>query len=452
MLVDQNYSASDMYKIQDKTAPAAPFAATMNDSIEDGGLDLAWSTVYDAFGVDHYDLAVYDASGKTLLKEFTADATDTGLLHLTQNDLTNGNYLFQVRAVDCAGNAGKYSALTAFTYDVIRPEFDIDSVECKVANGSATFTWDSMSDNLKAGKYSIMIQRDGVIEVAQETTDTSFVWNNIPSYGTFSYTIRAFDADGNESASVKDGSFIFEKPVAATYYSQNASVSGTVGAGYAADIWKVDFNTPSADGEYAAAEVDISLRVFTEESAGVDLIIRDKNGIRLSTVSVDSSWDGTFYWNEEKSMNNYYTVEVVPHDDSEKTAYALSINKTEYEDSNILDNTFEQARDNANYRVVLTDDAEQQIIEDEWLGFSDECDFRQIMVDQVAQDKVYTFEANIAGLNMTLWQDYNGVLLAIAQGENSIDDVSLKSSATYYLEIDSMGAKSVNYGVLASCG
>ena len=121
-------------------------------------------------------------------------------------------------------------------------------------------------------------------------------------------------------------------------------------------------------------------------------------------------------------------------------------------DSNILDNTFEQARDNANYRVVLTDDAEQQIIEDEWLGFSDECDFRQIMVDQVAQDKVYTFEANIAGLNMTLWQDYNGVLLAIAQGENSIDDVSLKSSATYYLEIDSMGAKSVNYGVLASCG
>lgn len=451
-LVAWNYSDSDMYRITDKTAPAAPSAATMNDSIEDGGLDLAWSTVDDAFGVDHYDLAVYDASGKTLLKEFTADATDSGLLHLTQNDLTNGNYLFQVRAVDCAGNAGKYSALTAFTYDVIRPEFDIDSVECKVANGSATFTWDSMSDNLKAGKYSIMIQRGGMIEVAQETTDTSFVWNNIPSYGTFSYTIRAFDADGNESASVKDGSFIFEKPVEATYYSQNASVSGTVGAGYAADIWKVDFNTPSADGEYAAAEVNISLRVFTEESAGVDLIIRDKNGIRLSTVSVDSSWDGTFYWNEEKSMNNYYTVEVVPHDDSEKTAYALSINKTEYEDSNILDNTFEQARDNADYRVALTGDAGQQIIENEWLGFSDECDFRQITVEQVAQDKVYTFEASIAGLNMTLWQEYSsGVLLAIAQGENSIADVSLQYGATYYLEIDSMGAKSVNYGVLASC-
>lgn len=448
-LVAWNYSDSDMYRITDKTAPSAPGVLTAIDSIDDGKLNLAWSAVYDAFGMDHYDLAMYDASGKTLLKEITADAKGNGLLQLDQNDLMNGNYQYKIRGVDCAGNVGKYSALTAFTYDVVRPEFDIDSVECKVANGSATFTWDSMTDNLEAGKYSIEIKRDDMIQVAQETTDTSFVWNNIQSDGTFTYTIRAFDADGNESASAKNGSFVFEKPKETVYQAEDASVSGTIGSGYAADIWKVEFITQSVDGEYAAAEVNISLRVFTEESAGVDLIIRDKNGIRLSTVSVDSSWDGTFYWNEEKSMNNYYTVEVVPHDDSEKTAYALSINKTEYEDSNILDNTFEQARDSADYRVALTGNAEQQIIENEWLGFSDECDFRQLTV---TQDKVYTFEAkSIDGLNMTLWQEYSGVLLAIAQGENSIDDVSLKNGATYYLEINSMGAKSVNYGVLASC-
>ena len=149
-------------------------------------------------------------------------------------------------------------------------------------------------------------------------------------------------------------------------------------------------------------------------------------------------------------MNNYYTVEVVPHDDSEKTAYALSVQQENYLKSNLRDNAFEQARANADYRVALTGDAERQIIEDEWLGFSDECDFRQITVNQTGNYSLAITDS-MADLNMTLWQEYNGVLLAIAQGENSIADVSLQYAATYYLEIDSMGAKSVNYGVLASC-
>lgn len=450
-LVDPLNDDSD-HIITDNTAPAAPDALAVADSVEDGKLNLAWGAVADVFGVDRYEVAVYDAAGTELLKTFSAEAADVGLLQLTQNDLDNGDYQFAVRAIDCAGNVSEYSSLFAFTYDVVRPEFDPDSVVCSVSDGSASFTWDGMTDNLAAGKYSILIQRGGIVEVNKEITGTSFVWDNISYYGSYNYTIIAYDAHGNASSSVKSGNFEIKDSYTVNY--KWAPVSGIVGGGHGTNTYELLLNGSSADGKYAAAAVTLKVQVL-EGQSGVDVFIRDSNGVCIDTVSVGagSQWSKQYYWNEGKSMSAAYTVEIVSNDPSVNTGYVFSADRRDYTESNVNDNSFAQARDTAMYRIAL-DSSSGKIIDNEWLGYSDECDFRQITV---AQDGIFSFDitGNTAPLNATLWQELNGQLMAVAQGTTSLDNVTLSYGETYYLEIENPGASDVinsNYSVLVSAG
>ncbi|MBR2426464.1 MAG: hypothetical protein IKB16_06965 [Lentisphaeria bacterium] len=449
-LIDPQHNDAD-HIIQDTVAPFAPDGLNVYDAVEDGLLSLAWGTVNDAFGMDKYEVAIYDATGKTLLKNIVTNAKDAGLLNLNQNDLANGSYQFAVRALDCSGNYGAYSSRCSFTYDVVRPEFDAESVTCTVTGNTAAFSWDAMTDNLETGKYSILIQRGGVVEINQELTATSFVWENIPYFGTYSYTIMAYDAHGNAAAAVKSGNFVLEGASEANFKWSDRTVGGTVHGG-ASDTWNIVLDGESADGEYAAAAVTINLQVLGAES-GVDLVIRNSNGISIETISINSSsqWSGTFLWNEEKSLSNTYTLEVVAHNGTVDTAYILSASKVDYTESNILDNTFGQARDNAAFRVTLAgNELERNIVDDEWLGFSDDRDFRQITVEA---DGSYSFdiEGNTVPLTATLWQEIYGQLMVVARGE--LDNVAMHYGETYYLEIGNADASAnlnTNYDVLVT--
>ncbi len=452
-LVDPNYTDSD-HRISDTTAPAAPVELSSVDSAEDALLQLNWSSVSDLFGVDSYELVVYDAAGSKVLKTFTVAAKDfEGKHFLNQNDLVNGSYQFAVRAIDCAGNKGAYSAKYAFTYDVIRPEFDSDSVTCSVSDNSAVFSWDAMTDNLAAGSYSVVIKRGSIIEVNQVVTDTSFIWKNIQNFGTYTYSITALDAHGNESASVKNGHFVIENAVEATYKWSDSFVCSTVGNGYASDTWQLVLDGESVDGEYAASKVTIKLQVLGAES-GVDVVIRDNYGACIDVISINdcSQWTGVYYWNEEKSLYNSYSVEVVAHDESVNTGYILSVTKEDYANSNILDNSYEQARDNADYRIKLNSNS-GTIMQDEWLGISDDRDFRQITVDS---NGTYSFDISDPSLKMTLWQEieFTNELTAIAQGTDVLNNVDLVFGATYYLEIerpDTFADAGYDYSVEVAC-
>ena len=123
----------------------------------------------------------------------------------------------------------------------------------------------------------------------------------------------------------------------------------------------------------------------------------------------------------------------------------------DYTESNILDNTFGQARDNAAFRVTLAgNELERNIVDDEWLGFSDDRDFRQITVEA---DGSYSFdiEGNTVPLTATLWQEIYGQLMVVARGE--LDNVAMHYGETYYLEIGNADASAnlnTNYDVLVT--
>ena len=453
-LVDPQNKDYD-HRIYDTTAPSAPAELSAVDSVEDGRLQLNWGGVYDLFGVDSYELVVYDKAGTNVIKTFTVAAKDfTGKHYLTLNDLDNGSYQFAVRAIDCAGNKGAFSDKFAFTYDVVRPDFDIDSVTCSVSGDSAAFSWDAMTDNLAAGSYSVVIKRGSIIEVNQVVTGTDFIWDNIPNFGTYTYTIKALDAEGNESAAVKTGNFVIENKIESTYKWSDSAISNVVGNGYASDTWRIVLDGEcKIDHEYAASKVTIKLQLVGAES-GVDVVIRNYDGVCIDVISINdcSQWTGVYYWNEEKSIYNSYTVEIVAHDEFASTNYIMSVAKEDYTKSNILDNSYEQARDNADYRIVLNGNS-GKLIEDEWLGFSDDRDFRQITV---TKDGIYSFDISDSSLNMTLWQEveFTNELTALAQGSASLGSVNLLEGATYYLEIerpDTFTDAGYDYSVDVNC-
>jgi hypothetical protein len=150
-------------------------------------------------------------------------------------------------------------------------------------------------------------------------------------------------------------------------------------------------------------------------------------------------------------MSNSYTVEVVAHDASVNVGYILSAAKEEYTESNILDNSYGQARDNSDYRIKLNGNSDT-IMENEWLGFSDDRDFRQITVES---DGTYSFDINDSSLKMTLWQEVvTNELTAIAQGTDVLNNVDLRFGATYYLEIerpDTFADAGYDYSVEVAC-
>ena len=453
-LVDPNNPDYD-HRIYDNTAPSAPAELSAIDSVEDGLLQLNWGSVSDIFGVDSYELVVYDKAGTNVIKTFTVAAKDfEGKHFLTQNDLDNGSYQFAVRTIDCAGNKSAFSSKFAFTYDVVRPDFDIDSVTCTASGDSAAFSWDPMVDNLAAGSYSVVIKRGSIIEVNQVVTGTSFVWDNIPNFGTYTYTITALDAEGNESAAVKTGNFVIENAIEATYKWSDTPVSNTVGNGYASDTWRIVLDGEcEIDHEYAASKVTIKLQLVGAES-GVDVVIRNYDGVCIDVISINdcSQWTGVYYWNEEKSIHNSYTVEIVAHDEFASTNYIMSVEKEDFTKSNILDNSYEQARDNADYRIKLNGNS-GTIVDEEWLGFSDDRDFRQITVNG---DGTYSFDISNSDLKMTLWQEveFTNELTALAQDSASLSNIKLVAGATYYLEIerpDNFTDAGYDYSVEVTC-
>ena len=183
-------------------------------------------------------------------------------------------------------------------------------------------------------------------------------------------------------------------------------------------------------------------------------MIRDNSDACIDVISINdcSQWTGVYYWNEEKSLYNSYSVEVVAHDESVSTGYILSVTKEDYANSNILDNSYEQARDNADYRIKLNGNS-GTIMEDEWLGISDDRDFRQITVDS---NGTYSFDISDSSLKMTLWQEieFTKELTAIAQGTDVLNNVDLRFGATYYLEIerpDTFADAGYDYSVEVAC-
>jgi len=158
--------------------------------------------------------------GYTNPKVFTATASGFVTIEVSPyNTSTNCDY-----QIYCYGTDGTVDSGT-----VALPPYKVSAFRVSVpSQNSITLTWDSVSDAAKYNIYRANAQNGTPGKVGESNT-TTFTDNQVPSGGSFWYTIVAVNADGREGCRFQ-GAFGF----AASHYalslysnSQTYSINGT---------------------------------------------------------------------------------------------------------------------------------------------------------------------------------------------------------------------------------
>lgn len=196
--------------VSDTTAPTAPgnFRTT---AVTNTSISLAWNASTDNVGVTGY--RVY--RGTTLI-------TTTTSLTYTHSGLTAGTtYQLRVDAFDSANNSASSSTLNAATTgtaaDTLAPTVPGNLRSTAVSSNSLSLAWNASTDNVAVTSYRIY--RNGT--QISTTANTTYTDSTVAAGTTYSYTVSAYDAAGNNTTSVALQVAI---PTAAT---ANASLSWT---------------------------------------------------------------------------------------------------------------------------------------------------------------------------------------------------------------------------------
>jgi chitodextrinase len=173
----------------DTTPPTAPadLAATATSPTQ---VTLSWTPSTDNVGVTGYQV----------FRNGTQVGTTTGATTYSDSGLTPATtYSYTVAAVDAAGNASAQSAAATATTFVQPPDTTPPTVPTGLVVAttptSATLSWTASTDDVGVVGYHVF--RNGV-EVGTATTP-SFQDTGLTASTTYSYTVSAFDAAGNES-------------------------------------------------------------------------------------------------------------------------------------------------------------------------------------------------------------------------------------------------------------
>ena len=173
------------------TVPGTPTATAINST----RIDLSWAASTDAVGVSGY--RIFRNGSTTPLATVTAtNYSDTGLTPST-------TYTYTVRAFDTAGNvsspSGAGSARTPAppSGETTPPTVPETLTATAVGNTSIELTWRRSMDNVGVSGYRIF--RNGSTTPLVTITATHYTDTGLAASTTYTYTVRAFDAAGNES-------------------------------------------------------------------------------------------------------------------------------------------------------------------------------------------------------------------------------------------------------------
>lgn len=446
--------------IVDKQKPSTPMEWFAKDYTDTGLLYLYWTPATDGLGVDSYVVKVYDKSGKNLIGTFNSNRGENWVA-LNQNDLACGECTFSVAAIDCAGNTGKATNKVSFTYDIVRPTLSVPDGTIYTVDAASNVIFQlsalDVIDNLPGCEYAIKVYREstGQLLVNDIASGDTYTWYPT-EFGDYVYEIYAQDAHGNLSSECAKGIISLAGKETQDFNWSQGCASGTVGNGKPSDTWNFVIDTMSVDDKTTATELTITITALSfSGDDGIDVIIRDNYGecVESFTIMPDEMGETishTFFANEAKDLSAKYTVEVIARDPSVKVNYTIGADRNDFTESNVLDDTFQQARDLAQFRINLDTDSNslnEEIISNEWLGYSDYADFRQITVEK---DGTYdlNFQSDSGAVKATLWQmTPNGQLSAIAYampeyGEVSMamESLALEQGETYYLGMESTAA------------
>jgi len=185
-----NDRRTNPFTVVDFTPPAIPSLVLPTNGFVTNNQtpQFIWRSVTDG---DTYNLVVN--TGKSVIDIRTHDTTYT-----PSTNLTEGYYLWKIRAKDAAGNWSNFSGEWAFTIDITAPAIPglISPANASIINNTTTqLVWHSVSD---AVLYNLVVN-SGKSEIVNEMlSDTTFTPDEFAE-GNYAWKIRAQDAVGNWS-------------------------------------------------------------------------------------------------------------------------------------------------------------------------------------------------------------------------------------------------------------
>ncbi len=199
----------------DNQAPTAPANLAVSN-VGTVSATLAWNASTDNVGVTGYKIYVNgnlfgETSGSTLNYNLT------GLV-------SNTNYSVVVKAKDAAGNESAASNTVTFTTETVTNDTEAPTAPTHLhimgtpTDSSVHIMWGASTDN--AGVTGYNIYQNGVLVAT--INDTEYVVSGLAAETSYTFTVTAFDAAGNESAASNSITAVTAAP-AATYDAWSAS-------------------------------------------------------------------------------------------------------------------------------------------------------------------------------------------------------------------------------------
>ncbi|MGC6431124.1 MAG: fibronectin type III domain-containing protein [Jejuia sp.] len=193
----QNYHYA-LDETKDQEAPSAP-TNLVASNIGTTSVTLNWDAATDNISVVNYAIYNNDVFIANVGNVLTYNVT--GLEHSTL-------YAITVRAFDAADNESSNSNIETFTTltppDTENPTAPLNLVASNIGTTSVNLTWDAASDNIGVVSYAIY---NNDVFVTNVGNVLSYTVNGLNHTTLYAITIRAFDAENNESSNSNIESF-----------------------------------------------------------------------------------------------------------------------------------------------------------------------------------------------------------------------------------------------------
>jgi glucose/arabinose dehydrogenase/chitodextrinase len=262
----------------DTTPPSAPAGLTGN-AVSSTQINLAWNASTDNVGVTGYQVERCTGTNCT---NFSLVATVSGTSRNDTGLAPSTTYRYRVRATDAAGNLSGYSAIatasTPASPDLQAPTAPTGLTAAGASTTQIDLAWTASTDNVAVTGYRIF--RDGVH--VGTTSGTSFHDTGLTAATTYSYTVSAFDAAGNQSAQTA--------PVAATTMAPDTQPPSAS-------------MTAPAQGSTVSGIVTVSANATDNVAvASVDFLL---DGV---SIGIDSTAPYSVQWNTTTTSNGPHAL------------------------------------------------------------------------------------------------------------------------------------------------
>ena len=177
----------------DTASPSVP-TGVAGIAVSATQINLNWSASTDNTAVTGY--RIYRDGGATPI------ATVSGTSYSDTGRSASTTYSYTVAAFDAAGNASAQSSppvpITTQTSDTVPPSVPAGLSGTAVSSAQINLIWTASSDNTAVTGYKVF--RNGGATPIATVSSASYSDNGLSASTTYSYTVSAFDAAGNNSA------------------------------------------------------------------------------------------------------------------------------------------------------------------------------------------------------------------------------------------------------------